>query len=249
MGLVIPSGPLAFGEKGGLRIKRSSAAAVPTLPFTTGLAAQFMANAITGKTDGQTTEWVDSSGNGKDATNATAGQRPLYKTGILNGLPVCRFVRASSNKLTSTFENAGAALSVFIVAKFTGTTANCRIAEWGGGKAGVAYNATGPQFGYWADAGAAAYVNFGGTPSAFTLLEIVYTDVTSAQLYVKGVAAGAAFNPHDDYVNAVAGTTLGWEGTTTSADCDIAEVLFYTAALNTTNRQTVENYLVAKYAL
>jgi hypothetical protein len=35
--------------------------------------------------------WSDSSGNGYDATQATAGQRPLFRSNVLNGLPVIRF--------------------------------------------------------------------------------------------------------------------------------------------------------------
>jgi hypothetical protein len=35
--------------------------------------------------------WADSSGNGNDATQGTAGLRPLYKTNIVGGKPVVRF--------------------------------------------------------------------------------------------------------------------------------------------------------------
>jgi len=35
--------------------------------------------------------WVDQSGSGNDLTAATTGQRPVYKTSIINSLPVVRF--------------------------------------------------------------------------------------------------------------------------------------------------------------
>lgn len=37
------------------------------------------------------TTWIDSSGQGFDAGQATGGSKPLYKTNIQNGLPVVRF--------------------------------------------------------------------------------------------------------------------------------------------------------------
>ena len=47
---------------------------------------------ITGLTDGTAvSQWDDTSGNDRHVTQATPTSRPIYKTGILNGLPVLRF--------------------------------------------------------------------------------------------------------------------------------------------------------------
>ena len=50
------------------------------------------ADTIGGLSDGGAIgTWADQSGNGRDFTQNTAGAKPTYKTGILNGLPVVRF--------------------------------------------------------------------------------------------------------------------------------------------------------------
>jgi hypothetical protein len=50
------------------------------------------ADGIGGLSDGDPVgTWADSSGNGRDATQGTAGAKPTYKTGIQNGLPIVRF--------------------------------------------------------------------------------------------------------------------------------------------------------------
>lgn len=50
------------------------------------------ADAITGLVDNDPVAlWIDSSGNNNDAAQATAAERPIYKTGIVNGLPIVRF--------------------------------------------------------------------------------------------------------------------------------------------------------------
>src|SRR5262245_95497 len=57
-----------------------------------GLKLWLKADAITGPNDGDpVTTWPDSSGNGNDATQATAAKKPTYKAGIQNGRPVIRF--------------------------------------------------------------------------------------------------------------------------------------------------------------
>lgn len=59
--------------------------------------AWYKADAITGLTDGaQIASWVDSSGNGLSATQATGIGRPLYRTGLMNGLPVAEFLSSDS---------------------------------------------------------------------------------------------------------------------------------------------------------
>lgn len=58
----------------------------------TNLVAWYKADAITGLADNDpVATWLDSSGNNNHATQGAAADRPLYKTGIVNGLPVVRF--------------------------------------------------------------------------------------------------------------------------------------------------------------
>ncbi len=58
----------------------------------TGLRIWLKADAITGLVNNDpVATWTDSSGNGFNVTQATGSKKPLYKTSILNGLPVVRF--------------------------------------------------------------------------------------------------------------------------------------------------------------
>jgi hypothetical protein len=67
----------------------SQASASPWTPATpAGLLAWYKADAITGLSDGDPIgTWPDSSGNGRDLTQATAAAKPTYKTNRQNGLP------------------------------------------------------------------------------------------------------------------------------------------------------------------
>lgn len=52
----------------------------------------YKADAVSGVADGGTVEtWVDSSGNGNDATQVNSNQRPTWHEGVANGLPAVRF--------------------------------------------------------------------------------------------------------------------------------------------------------------
>lgn len=57
-----------------------------------GLTAWFDASAITGLNDNDpVSTWTDSSPSAFTAVQGTAGNKPIYKTGIINGKPVVRF--------------------------------------------------------------------------------------------------------------------------------------------------------------
>ena len=76
----------------------SSAAFSPAdLP---GLQVWLEADKIAGLSDTDPVpSWADLSGNGHDFAQGTSGNRPVYRTGIRNGLPVVRFAGSSSQYL------------------------------------------------------------------------------------------------------------------------------------------------------
>jgi hypothetical protein len=68
------------------------------------LALWLVAGRITGLNNGDpVATWPDISGNGRNAIQAAAGQRPLYMTGIANGLPVVRFDGVDDTMRTALF--------------------------------------------------------------------------------------------------------------------------------------------------
>ena len=61
----------------------------------------FKADAIAGLTNGASLAvWTDSSSHGYFATQLTAGERPMYVTNAINGLPVVHFISSSNTCLT-----------------------------------------------------------------------------------------------------------------------------------------------------
>ena len=75
-------------------------------------------------------QWNDKSGNGRNAAQSTAGNRPAYQSAAQNGLNAVRFTAASSHFLTAgttstwNFLHNGTNSAVFIVARVRSTGDN-----------------------------------------------------------------------------------------------------------------------------
>jgi len=92
---------------------RSPAFSPADLP---GLALWLKADAITGLADGEAVAtWLDSSGNGRDAAQATESKQPSYQTNELNGLPAVQ--TDGGDELLTPSITGLAALSVYFVVK------------------------------------------------------------------------------------------------------------------------------------
>ena len=82
-------------------------------PYTTNLVLQLDARSITGLSDGDAVgSWLDDSAAGNDASQTTAGYKPLYKTNIVGGNPAVRF-QGLDDSLSGSF--ASWATSAFTV--------------------------------------------------------------------------------------------------------------------------------------
>src|SRR5262245_19031906 len=75
------------------RPNRSKGAGIGFSPSVLpGLKAWYDATTIAGLSDGSAVaQWNDISGNANHLTQATGSKQPLYKTGIVKGLPIVRF--------------------------------------------------------------------------------------------------------------------------------------------------------------
>jgi hypothetical protein len=195
------------------------------------------ADAITGLNDNDpVATWLDSSGNGNNATQGTAGARPLYKTGIINGLPVVRFDATDDHMDTPNNVFTGNPFSVFIV--FSGTVA--------AGTHRAINDNGGANFAIGSDNDSAIVFNgaFIGDPGAIVddvpLLATYIHDGVTASFWVNGVLAGtnAQTNaPGRIRLSAPAGDTLNG---------DIAEILAYTED-QSAFRTAIEAYLSTKW--
>lgn len=85
-----------------------------------GLAAWYQADTLSA---GAVASWPDVSGNSRDATQGTAGNRPVATATVLNGKTVVRFTKASAHYLQSpTFTALAQPNTIFVVAKFASAT-------------------------------------------------------------------------------------------------------------------------------
>ena len=195
--------------------------------------------------------WTDKSGAGNDIIQATSANRPTYKTGIQNGLPVVR-LDGTNDSLDGLFAAATTQpLTIFAVAAmvagdvndggdhflFDGENATNRIIF------GQNSITTPDDFTVYAG----SWLATGEASSSNWLVWTGLINAASSEMWHNGVSIGAG----DPGAKILDGITVGsshaqnasfWEG-------DIAELLIYDAALSATDRQTVETYINNKWAV
>lgn len=201
--------------------------------------------------DGDTVQqWNDYSSGGYNATQATAGIRPIYKTTILNGKPVIRFSGTESMATASFLDNTfNTALTSFIVENKTGTAHDVNFSnqgiKWYGGRSG-------------GDTGTLDY-----NASALSNGNIVIHFPNSGLQY--GVETyryngSSVLLKFDGLLSATTASTgnLGLSGALTIGKLstggfpyhgDIAEIIIYNRALSDSEVSQVEQYLIDKWAL
>lgn len=231
----------AFGGVGG-------GAFVPT--DVAGLLVWADASQVTGKVNNDAVSQLDdSSGNGFHFTQATGANQPLYKTSQINGQPVLEF-DGSNDVLRSSYQNADQSITLFVVGRFlSGVAANRRILGLGPSEASIFYQATGTQFGYYANS-ASGVQDLGGVATDATILALVFASAASVVAYRDG-ASVATFDPHDIYhLSGTAALTLGAQDAGSEfAKCQIGEVLIYNSALSASDRGDVTTYLGDKWGI
>jgi len=224
------------------------------------------ADTITGLTDGQAlTTWLDESGLGNNATQATAAAKPLYKTNIQNGRPVVRFdgvndfLSVSGNPIARTQTE----FAYFAVAKINTAGSNRTILDI---TESTDFSSILLRNIYLSSTGQleTRVRDDANSSNASTAAEVlaVFKVVSGTR---NGNAVEQFRNGSSDGVsseNAIGAMDLGSFYTTVGALRnssnpngasfhlgDIAEILIYNTALSTANRQAVEAYLNAKWAV
>jgi hypothetical protein len=198
-----------------------------------GITFWLRADAITGLSDGTpVASWADVSGNNRNATQVTEANKPLYKTGILNNLPVLRF-DGSNDILTLASHTLQ---SLFIVSRY-------------------ALAGTFPTYKGLFDRGTnSAYLILTET-SVTTIINVAAAynntwrngDQTN-NLYpinnwsILSVVSPGAITDSWEIGNDLTAAGRAWNG-------DIAEVIGYSGALTNDQRVAVQNYLNAKYSI
>lgn len=210
--------------------------------------------------DGDTIQtWTDDSGAGNDFTEAFSGNRPVFKTNIVNGKPVARFAAASQQKLSasSNFLSGYSGATLFVVSKHPGNST--------GYKTLAIIRA-------FSDADPAFYIlNLSNSYSVEWRLhysvgeKTLNTDETSisgtwwvAALEWDGTDLKGYRNGTERATTAAGSGTIGSGSTprigdgasdANFMDGDIAEVVLYSRGLNTSERDQVTQYLGDKYGI
>lgn len=224
-----------------------TSAFVPT--DVSGLVVWYKADAITGLNDADpVANWVDSSGNGRDAGQSTAGLRPVYKTAIINSLPVVRY-DATDDALTTTSiaHGIGTGDWSFWAVGYNTDVSRVYLGLAGNGTFDPAfYVDTGSPHIYWN-----ADYDWATTISNNTWYLFYWQrSGTTVSCYVNGVLDATTHTISDAFT-----TNSSWivgnqaSGSNRPFGGDIAEQGLYNTALSTANRQALEGYISAKYGI
>jgi hypothetical protein len=215
------------------------------------LVAWFKADTL-GLADGAAvTSWADSSGNGRDATQGTAGAQPTCQTNELLGLPVVRF-DGGDNLVTAAYTQPGN-WTAFAVANNTGAGYPAGVANTRGGNHAC--------FMRWTSSTVAnTFVgnNVGGNNQDNQASTAANRQILSARAeYVGEFGNGQIWvNGTSDGTSTIGGFQntsstplyLGAGNTTTEPLIgDIAEFFYFDTALSTGDRQSMEQYLSDKW--
>lgn len=199
--------------------------------------------------------WSDSSGNGNDATSSSTA-RPTYKTNILNGLPILRF-DGSNDYIQGSSVISSTTLTAFVVGSHNvGSAGFPRLVSFGKpgtndydspSRAIAFYSINNGTVYAYRDSLTRSYGSFGN--GTYHQATCVY-DGTNNTVYVDGPSAAGAIassGTFDITIYSIGANTV--PASSDFLDGDIAEVIIYSDALSTGNRQSVEDYLGTKYGI
>jgi hypothetical protein len=212
--------------------------------------------------------WQDQSGGSNNAVAKTGGVTVVENS--LNGKPVLRF-DGSSNLITNSFyvTNYNTPITIIAVSRasasnvFNSQTARYVQAvndqyDWDFGLTYGAYGAENPNFSVCHGKSYAGSNDIESSPMGENAigLSIGINDGENIYNYLNGTLIGTAnSSTWNNGGDAVGSFSIGSEviqninGESFFAKCDIAEILIYKKALNSTERQAIENYLNIKYSL
>lgn len=235
-------------------VKKIKGVAYDAFPLSiAGIKLWLDASKITGLSDGNAVSaWNDESGNGLNTAQSDSAKRPVYKTNIINGLPVVRFDGTNDNLNVSitlptyitvfiVSGNASAGKTFFIE---HGANANNETGFYFFGEGGNATN-------IYRDGASDNYTASGWFGNSFAVASMTYDG--TALVYKNGSAvslshtAGTARSNSDVTKSLYIGER--YPGDVVPMGADIAELIIYTGKLSDANRQAVENYLKTKYGI
>jgi hypothetical protein len=196
--------------------------------------------------------WDDESGNGRHYTQATGGNRPTFRTAVVNSEPVVRFAAGSAQWLGGPdFLTGFSAGEVVVVVKLNADPPFSDGGMWDFGS-----TADSEHYCY---ADGNIYEEFGTTSRKSTgnptpaLNSWRRYGVWSASGDFASYFDGASGSPHySTGTNTVGWTTAPFLGKSNAGfylDGDIAELVLSSAKLSSGDRSSLDSYLATKYGL
>lgn len=186
--------------------------------------------------------WDDKSGLGINALQATAGLRPLYKTGIQNGRPAIRFDGTDDFLATAAFSaDLVQPHTTFLVFKFTSTATRFMTDGIAAAKRGAGLYRNGANFDWFAGLD----TNLGAADTSWHVAYFVSNGASSIYRFDAGVEGTI-----DPGTNLLSGLTLGasYDGSL-PVEGDMGELIIYNRVLSTNERIAVERYLGQKWGI
>ncbi len=197
-------------------------------------------------------QWQDLSGNGRHLVQATAGSRPVVKTGA-NGLDGHSVIRldGTDDYLTNAiaFPLIATQTRFYVVQKRSAPDGTTRIMQGTSSTNSFlgARSTNSPTGWIWGTNQAGGTQVIGGTAAAWQILVQRFTSNASCETWQNGTAL-TTFDPNNTYSTTTTfalGATLAGS---TPGDYDIATAIGYTVALtNAQINQVVSDYLLRKY--
>lgn len=212
------------------------------------------ADAITGLNDGDpVTDWLDSSTAGKHYGQDTAGNKPTYKTGIVNGKPVVRF--ATDDKLVADPDprTLSAANTLIIVCTPTSGTDDYIFGGTAtGGCPAFISGFSSKAFEYFGGNGAERQT-FAALASGFHILSLTRTDDSGnydgyfdgTQVFSEAVSGTSDWSGQSIQDIGANGQGLGDD----FFNGDIAEIIHCSSVVGASRLTEFHNYLGDKYAI
>ncbi len=209
---------------------------------------------VTNNGSGQISTWVDQSGNTNNATQSTAGSKPLYVTNALNGLPVVHFDGTNyyfTVNMLNVMNNTTGAEALLVIRAATNLPTSNR-GLWNVGGSGAAYWTYYPNTsGEIADCfGSAVNYNYDIGVPAQPLNQYHLYEVSAQTNNWMAWINGSLLCQETNYTYGYAPSDLGrTSGGVAYFAGDIAEILVFGRPLSSVERNTVYSYVNNKYAL
>jgi hypothetical protein len=213
--------------------------------------------------------WLGSGGTAANATQGNGANQPIFKTNILNGLPVVRFdgvasmMPFSGGNINACLNNVPGATAILVVVDTNpagGTATHSIFAFSAGASPTNSRLALGSKTAYRANAtrldADAGSSTVGVSPTGFHVFTVLADYAgNSLRLVTDGVLGTAVTFVSGGGNTSATNTTFSRLGSRSDGNAtamfpgDLAEILLFNRALTTFERNQVEGYLAYKYGL